>query len=541
MDLKQYERAKFELSAILRPFTLGAEHKDREISQSIDSLFGRLAEDRFNLVVVGRFSRGKTSLMNALLETERLPMSIVPLTSVITTVAYGTKECVFIEYEGQRLSNEIPLASLAEYITQQGNPGNSRHVAMARVELPAEFLRRGFYFVDTPGLGSTIIENTRTTERFLPEADAFVLVTSYDSPLSSEELAILRNVASSGHPVFLVLNKRDLASAGEQAAALDHVQSEVRRVGAGGVRVYSISAREALEARRTNDPVLLKASGLPELREELVEFLLREKQTQFLLRMCSRVSDLLRQIPGSLEAAQQLRELEKRLTQYAPVTGVASRSPSMPADPAPLFASCGICDRLDREMFEFLSQYQYDVLVSHDFQAKLARRRGLCEFHIWKYASIASPRGTCVGFSGVLEQLAAQLRQVSVGDSTAMATQLEALRPEDCDLCQARTRLERAAVEAAVQRLTSDRSYARRFPGVCMLHLRMLARRVSDAKLLAKLLANQAAAMERVSEDMRRYALKHEGVRRFLVTTEEGAADQRALVLLGGLRTVNGG
>jgi len=37
------------------------------------------AEDRFNLVVVGRLSRGKTSLMNAIMGTDRLPTGMVPL------------------------------------------------------------------------------------------------------------------------------------------------------------------------------------------------------------------------------------------------------------------------------------------------------------------------------------------------------------------------------------------------------------------------------------------------------------------------------
>jgi predicted GTPase len=55
-------------------------------------LFARLAEDRFNLAVVGRFSRGKSSLMNAILGSERLRTGVVPLTSVITTVTYGSQE-----------------------------------------------------------------------------------------------------------------------------------------------------------------------------------------------------------------------------------------------------------------------------------------------------------------------------------------------------------------------------------------------------------------------------------------------------------------
>jgi Dynamin family len=50
----------------------------------------RLAEDRFQLAVVGQFSRGKSTLMNAFLGKPYLPMSALPTTSVITTVRYGS-------------------------------------------------------------------------------------------------------------------------------------------------------------------------------------------------------------------------------------------------------------------------------------------------------------------------------------------------------------------------------------------------------------------------------------------------------------------
>ena len=196
MDLREYEQHKFAIAEVLRQASR-ASPNDAAWREQTMGLFSRLAEDRFNLVVVGRFSRGKTSLMNALIGTDRLPMGIVPLTSVITTVAYGSSERVILRYDRRFLDQEIPLEALPQYVTQQGNPGNVKGVKEAEVQLPVEFLRRGFYFVDTPGLGSAIAENTRTTESFLPEADAFLLVTSYESPLSDEEMRFFRAVLSS--------------------------------------------------------------------------------------------------------------------------------------------------------------------------------------------------------------------------------------------------------------------------------------------------------------------------------------------------------
>src|SRR5271168_2401536 len=94
MDLRDYERTKFELAEILRALPFDAAQYERR-----RDLFARLAEDRFNLVVVGRFSRGKSSLMNAILGMDRLPTGVVPLTSVITTVTYGSEERVTLHYD----------------------------------------------------------------------------------------------------------------------------------------------------------------------------------------------------------------------------------------------------------------------------------------------------------------------------------------------------------------------------------------------------------------------------------------------------------
>ena len=546
MDLAEYERAKFELAAILRDAAVILRREQPDLQDPFLDLFARLAEDRFNLVVVGRFSRGKTSLMNAMLETERLPTGIVPLTSVITTVSYGSSERAFIEHEGWALDQEISLDALPEFVTQQGNPGNRRGVAVARVELPAELLRRGFHFVDTPGLGSSIVENTRTTERFLPEADAFMLVTSYDSPLSEEELRMLHGVAISASRLFLVVNKHDLASPEERNQVLDHVRDQARRVfGEPPPRVFSVSARDAMEATALRDHERFLASGIGELREELARFLLNEKQTEFLLRMCERVADALREVAHPGEEAERLRSLHQEIARQRP-----NAAPLIPvADPGatevmPQFASCGICAQLERGIYKYLCGYQYDIIVRRDLQAKFIANGGLCPFHTWQYEALATPRGTCIGFSDLLETLAARLREAAATSPAAAGpAEIERLRPtaQSCDLCRVRADLERAAVATLARSINAaDTRATTRFTGLCLDHLRLLLAAIGPGEAAKWLLMVEATLMERVSEDMRRYALKHDGVRRDLASEEELSAAKRALILVAGHRNVNG-
>src|SRR5215469_12132034 len=109
MDLREYEQIKFDLAGVLRSVETFVPPDRHDQQERIRDLFARLAEDRFNLVAVGRFSRGKTSLINAVLATDRLPTGIRPITSVITTVAYGSKERAIIRRIGWSLDEEIPL------------------------------------------------------------------------------------------------------------------------------------------------------------------------------------------------------------------------------------------------------------------------------------------------------------------------------------------------------------------------------------------------------------------------------------------------
>ncbi len=254
MDLRGYEQSKVAIAETFRSAGTSFPDDQANREQRLQGLFARLAEDRFNLVVVGRFSQGKTSLMNAILGTDRLPTGILPLTSVITTVTYGTKELAVLKYDSRRRTEEIPIETLPQYITQQGNPGNIRQIKTAEVQLPAELLRRGFYFVDTPGLGSVIVENTLTTEAFLPEADAFLLVTSYDSPLSNEEVRFFKAASSSGRHIFVVLNKHDTVSTAERQTVLAFVREQLQIFfGRSTPQLFSVSSTESLDARRLHE------------------------------------------------------------------------------------------------------------------------------------------------------------------------------------------------------------------------------------------------------------------------------------------------
>ncbi len=73
-SLRHYTLAKQEVTASVRAAKqLFQAHGVREASERCQSLLVQLAEDRFNLAVVGQFKRGKSTLMNAVLGRDLLP------------------------------------------------------------------------------------------------------------------------------------------------------------------------------------------------------------------------------------------------------------------------------------------------------------------------------------------------------------------------------------------------------------------------------------------------------------------------------------
>lgn len=310
--LEEYAKLKLQLAGVLRTLLHFVEQRKDEMAVGdCRRLLARLAEDRFNLAMVGQFSRGKSSLMNALLGAEKLPTGILPLTSVITTVAYGESERVLLQREGWTFPQEIRLDQLADYVTQHGNPGNEKRVTLAEIQLPHEMLRLGVHFIDTPGIASAIRANTRTTRHFLPEIDAAILVTSFESPFAEAELSFLREVREHVRTVFIVVNKQDLVPAGERVPVLDAIRQDLSSAFDAELDVFAVSARDALLAKQHGSPGDLDASGLPALETALTHFLRTQKARELLLRAADRTESIIRQQAISIRISERARAPER--------------------------------------------------------------------------------------------------------------------------------------------------------------------------------------------------------------------------------------
>jgi hypothetical protein len=204
-------------------------------------------------------------------------------------------------------------------------------------------------------------------------------------------------------------------------------------------------------------------------------------------------------------------------------------------------SGCRICRLVLEAVFRFLSKYQYQLTIDTPTQHEHARRGGFCPLHTWQYEGISSPYGVCTAYPQLARRFAQMLNEFAevASHPDALTRDFAALLPTaaTCRVCEARIEAERQAVEEVAQTVRS--ADAAHVPACCLPHLRMVTKSVGGGKPAAVLLRAHADLLERTAEDLQRYAIKYDALRRHLTSEEERRASQLALLLISGHRNVS--
>jgi ribosome biogenesis GTPase A len=248
-----------------------------ELRNRLQSLETKLADDKLHLAVLGQMKRGKSSFINALLGAEILPTGVLPVTAIITEIRYGPKPEAEIVYSGGDFREKITPEHLSTYITEAGNPGNRKQVERVEVAYPSPLLANGIILIDTPGIGSTHLHNTETTEQYLESVDGAIVVLSVDPPITEAESDFLKRMRGDIPKLFFILNKTDLVSENDASAIEQFLKVELDRLQFASPEIFPFSARYALKAKICPDSTP-DGYGFSTFEQRLQEFVVQEKR-----------------------------------------------------------------------------------------------------------------------------------------------------------------------------------------------------------------------------------------------------------------------
>jgi Dynamin family len=251
-ELRLSTEAATDAQALDRLANVADQLGESAMAADIRQLATRVHEGRFFVACVGQFKRGKSTLLNALAGEAILPTGVVPVTAVPTVLRYGATRSARVLIDSEWRS--IPTADLAQYVSEELNPENSKRLSGVEVFLPSPFLASGMCLVDTPGIGSVFAGNTEAVKDFIPQIDAAILVVGADPPISGEELALIEAVAANVDEIVIVLNKIDRVSLADRKEASAFAGKILQaRLKKPLRRIYEVCALSRLTAPNAGD------------------------------------------------------------------------------------------------------------------------------------------------------------------------------------------------------------------------------------------------------------------------------------------------
>ena len=240
--LRKLEETGYDVGLLQCIEELVSRHGLVEFRPRIVLLASRLEDNNLEVALFGRVSSGKSSLLNALLNTDILPVGINPITAVPTRLQYGPTLQATVTY-GHGRTEGVSVEELRNLVTELGNPGNSRNVARAMIQVPSPRLKQGIVLVDTPGLGSLARRGGAETLAYLPSCDLALLLIDAGTTLNEEDVGTLRLLSDAAIPAIVLLSKADLLTDGDLRQVTEYIHDQLQRELGIKVKVHPVSSR----------------------------------------------------------------------------------------------------------------------------------------------------------------------------------------------------------------------------------------------------------------------------------------------------------
>lgn len=264
------------------------EGKFPEISATFSTSKTMVESPEFNVVVCGEVKKGKSSLLNAIIGAEYLPVNNEIATSQVFRISNSIEESFYLVFT-DGTSQEITKEELSKYGSQvdanlNGEPiFKNRKLSYIQVNVPIAFLPKGVNLVDTPGLGALYKSHEWITQSYVKNASAVIFVLDPERPIVDKEKDFIKKVLSVTPHILFVLTKIDqyseekcqeILNRDEELLALIYAEHKL-----DSPEIYPVSSKALNKASNSKVEALknanLKNSKFPEVKNQLMLMIYR--------------------------------------------------------------------------------------------------------------------------------------------------------------------------------------------------------------------------------------------------------------------------
>lgn len=213
-----------------------------------------------SMMIVGSFSVGKSSFINALLRKEVAVVNSTPTTAVVTKMVYGEVDKLVVHYKDGSCCECTPR-KFAELTAESDVSQKELHSTIDYVvrTLPAEFLKK-YTIIDTPGLNSIQNDHTEVTESVLDEADVVVWMYNASWALDNASFQNMKKLPRRIKPL-VVINQMDTIDEDEDDEE-EFLAEQRAKCGEHVLDVIGVSAKMALHGIKTGNSAFEQAGNI---------------------------------------------------------------------------------------------------------------------------------------------------------------------------------------------------------------------------------------------------------------------------------------
>lgn len=318
----KYQELNEKIETIL---SLPQDVVDPKKQAELHKLQQAIQQDVFSIVVLGEFSRGKSTFINALIGEPLLPMDVLPETATIQVMQYAENPTVEIVYHNGMVKQGEANCEFLKQFSAQAQQNTAEGVEYLRIGYPSSLLKRQVVVVDTPGVSDMDEQRAEVTYGFLPHADMVLFLLDASSPLKKTEKEFLeKRVLPQGiRKIVFLVNKFDNLDEEEtdEAAYLDNLRMRLEKAfhgdsehpGLTEIELFPLSARLALKGHGS----ATVASGLASLHARLEQAAEEQRTTIKLARFQWQYRRLVQSIYNQMLSRKMLHEANSQQLEQA--------------------------------------------------------------------------------------------------------------------------------------------------------------------------------------------------------------------------------
>ena len=242
----------------------------------LDELISHTSEPLM-LMVMGSFSTGKSSFINALVGEEIAAVEAKPTTAVVTKLCYGQQDKLLLHFRDGKVQSATPQEFTRMTAVNDEEKFNEVHEKLDYVErqMPLEILKQ-VSIIDSPGLNDVKEKRSEATERFVSKADTVLWMFSVVQLATREEIAAMDRLTPRLKPIAVV-NKMDLLDEEEDDPA-EFLAKAIQTLNGRVQAVVGISAKYELEGKKENNTLKREIGNFAELERAVADLVLPHRE-----------------------------------------------------------------------------------------------------------------------------------------------------------------------------------------------------------------------------------------------------------------------